>query len=122
MQVNFEVGPGRTLKIRINPRSWLRWCKEGTQMESLKAECAAKTIRAKLTVNLNEVILPKAKAMPHADFNKLMRLGILGKKHEVKCITNPKGIFGNVNINGMSKGKKKFNPENYNKRRHEYIP
>jgi hypothetical protein len=116
MKVHFELGNHKGLRMRINPHRWLQWCREGTQSESLQKECEQKTRKIHLHTDLSHPILPKTKSMPRCDYKKLMRLGLLNKKTKPKCTTNPKGMF--------SKGykHKKFNPLNYHKRRHEYIP
>ena len=102
--------------VRINPREWLSWCREGTQVEMLAITCKNKLRKIGFDVLvMGHPLLPNQNSYPHLDFDKFLRSGLLGKKHDVVCTTNKKGMFG------PDYKPKPFNPANFGKRRHEYV-
>jgi hypothetical protein len=90
MKVRFELEGKRRGKeykgimiVRINPRDWLSWCREGTQVEMLATTCRNKLKKIGFDVlTMGHPQLPNQKSYPHLDFDKFLRLGLLGKKEK----------------------------------------
>ena len=71
--------------VRIKNTDFIKWSREGNTLNSLTAAMEQKIRKAhidNLVIGEN-IILPHVHAYKHCDFNKMLRLGLIGKTGKI---------------------------------------
>jgi len=97
-------------KIRISKKLILQWSQEGTVLPNLQKKIQLNGFKNQ---TVSQIKIPTKST--HLDYNKFEHLGLMGKTNEVKCTTNPKGVF-NPNYKP-----RKFVYNESGKRKYEYV-